>query len=141
MAQIILGYDGSDAADAALETAIELARKFGDKLVIAYADLPPGSRRGEEFRAHQEALRELGVEATLKAERRAVEAEVEHEAVLIPNTPVDALLALSEERDARFIVIGNHGEGRLLGALLGTLPHKLPARTQIPVVVVRVHDE
>ena len=37
MAQIILGYDGSDAADAALETAIELARKFGDKLVIAYA--------------------------------------------------------------------------------------------------------
>jgi nucleotide-binding universal stress UspA family protein len=109
--------------------------------VIAYADLPPERMRGEEFRVHQEALRELGVEATLKAERRAAEAEVEHETVLVPNTPVDALLALAEERDARFIVIGNHGEGRLLGALLGTLPYKLPSRTQIPVVVVRVHDE
>ncbi len=71
MADLVVGYDGSDASDAALETAIELARQFGDRLVIAYADLPPERRRGEEFKAHQEALRELGIEVTQRGRRAA----------------------------------------------------------------------
>ena len=34
---IVLGYDGSDCAHAALEAAIDLARSFGDRVVIARA--------------------------------------------------------------------------------------------------------
>jgi nucleotide-binding universal stress UspA family protein len=83
MADLVIGYDGSDASDAALDY-------------------------------------------------------VEREVVLVPNTPAEALVGLAEERDARFIVIGSHGEGRIIGALLGALPHKLPGRSLVPVVVARV---
>ena len=141
MADVVLGYDGSDASDAALETALELTRQFDDRLVIAYADLPPERRRGEEFRAHQEALRELGEETTAKAERRAAEAGVEQQTVLVPNAPAEALLGLARSGMAAFIVIGSHGEGRIIGAILGALPHKLPSRSPTPVVVVQALDE
>lgn len=106
--------------------------------MIAYADLPPDRLRGEEFKAHQEALRELGAEATGKADKRAAEAGVGREVVFVANKPAEALLGLAYERDARFIVIGTHGEGPIVGAILGSLPHKLPSRSPIPVVVVRV---
>ena len=35
MADLVVGYDGSDASDAALDTALELTRQFDDRLVIA----------------------------------------------------------------------------------------------------------
>jgi hypothetical protein len=34
---------------------------------------------------------------------------------LVPQRPVDALLALGDEHDARAIVVGTHGEGPLKG--------------------------
>ena len=78
---------------------------------------------------------------TQRAVERCVEAGVEREVVLVPNTPAEALIGLAEERNARFIVIGSHGEARIIGALLGTLPHKLPGRSLVPIVVARVPHE
>ena len=57
MATIVLGYDGSGCANCALREAIELCKRLGDKLVIAYAYEPPGRVAGEEFAEHREAFR------------------------------------------------------------------------------------
>ena len=64
------------------------------------------------------------------------EAEVELEVELVPQKPADALIALAEEREARMIVVGTHGEGPLASALLGSVPHKLLHRSRVPVLVV-----
>ena len=42
---------------AALDTALELAAAFGDRLIIAFGVAPPG--RDEEDAAHRQALAEL----------------------------------------------------------------------------------
>ena len=39
---LIVGYDDSDGARAALEAAIELSAYLGDRLVIAFGYEPPG---------------------------------------------------------------------------------------------------
>jgi nucleotide-binding universal stress UspA family protein len=116
--------------------ALELARGLGDRLVVVYADQPPDRLRGEEWHEHQRALHEIGEGVTTRAVDEAVEAGVEVEALIVPQRPVDALLAVATQRDARLIVVGTYGERPITGAILGSVPHKLLHRTTIPVLVV-----
>jgi nucleotide-binding universal stress UspA family protein len=132
---IVLGYDDSPGARAALETAVALAQQFGDKLVITYAVAPPG-RMGEEWKQHRAALEERGREATATALERALAAGVEGEVALVPERPSAAITDLAAERDARFVVVGTYGETPLRGAILGSTPHKLLHLSDRPVVVV-----
>jgi nucleotide-binding universal stress UspA family protein len=104
--------------------------------VIAFAYAPPERNVGEEYREHQEALRELGERWTAEALARAREAGVDVELELVPQKPAPALVALAETRSVRMIVVGTHGEGPLASALLGSVPHKLLQRSPVPVLVV-----
>ena len=53
-------------AKAALATAIDVASRFGERLVIVYGTEPPGAL-GEEHRSHEAALEQLGSETYLYA--------------------------------------------------------------------------
>jgi nucleotide-binding universal stress UspA family protein len=136
VADIVLGYDDSECSRAALMVALELARALGDRVVVAYAYAPPDSLRGEEYAAHRRALQEIGERATADALERARGSGVEIEVVHVPRKPADALVALTEDRSARLVVVGTHGEGPFTSALLGSIPHKLLHRSRVPVVVV-----
>ncbi len=135
---LIVGYDGSECAEAALETAIGLAKETGDRLVIAFGYEPGGY--GEEHAAHREEVRKFGERMTKPAMERTTEAGVEASLALIPERPVDALVALAAEHDARAIVVGTHGEHPIRGAILGSTPHKLLHVSEHPVLVVPVPE-
>lgn len=132
---LIVGYDDSDGARAALAAAIELASELGDRLVIAFGYEPPGEV-GEELTAARAAVRELGERVAHHALSRATAAGVEAELAVIDARPVDALLALAAERDARMIVVGSYGDSPLKGAILGSTPHKLLHLADRPVLAV-----
>jgi nucleotide-binding universal stress UspA family protein len=132
---IVLGYDDSAGSQAALGRAIEVAKQFGDRLVIGYGTEPPGSM-GEEFKEHRRALEEMGGRATAAALEQARSAGVEAEVALVSEKPAAALVSLAKEHDARFIVVGTYGESPLRGAMLGSTPHKLLHLSDVPVVVV-----
>lgn len=70
------------------------------------------------------------------AVERARQRGVEAEAVLLLQRPVDALIQLAAERDARMIAVGASGEGPIAGAILGSVPYKLLHRSTVPVLVV-----
>jgi nucleotide-binding universal stress UspA family protein len=131
---IVLGYDGSPGADAALETAVGLAARFDDRLVIAFGVTPPG--HGDEFKAHRDALREMAAGFTKEALGRANDAGVEAEAILVEKRSHEALIKAAEDNDARFIVVGSASESPIKGAILGSTPHKLLHVSETPVVVV-----
>jgi len=135
MGVIVVGYDHSDGSKLALRTAQELATQFSDRLVIAYG-YGASPRTGEELRAHNEALEELGREATDEGLANAREAGVDAEVALVADRPAAALLSLAERHDARFIVVGSYGESPLRSAILGSTPHKLLHLSERPVVVV-----
>lgn len=136
MPGIVLGYDGSRSARAALAVAVEQASAFGEQLTIVFADEPPGRSTGEEFREHRRALDEIADRAFSEAREAAEPAGVELETMLVHERPAVALETTARERDARLIVVGTYGEGPFRSAILGSTPHKLLHFSEVPVLCV-----
>jgi nucleotide-binding universal stress UspA family protein len=133
---IVVGVDGSGCSDCAMARAIEIAKGLGDTLIVAYGVEPPHRSVGDEWREARSALEEIGRPLVDSAVSRANEAGVTAVPVLVPKRPVEALLSLAAERDARMIVVGSASERPLTGIILGSVPHKLLHRSPVPVLVV-----
>jgi nucleotide-binding universal stress UspA family protein len=137
---VIVGYDGSDCAKAALRTALEVGRAYGEPVTIAFGyELSPV---GGELHDYHAALKDLAT-SRLNEARELVsgeDGEVEVEVVIVEQAPAHALAELATERDARVIVIGTRGESPLRGALLGSTAHKLLHIADRPVLVVPATD-
>jgi nucleotide-binding universal stress UspA family protein len=134
MADIVVGYDGSAGAQAALALALDAARALEDRVVVAFGFRDP--LVGGENADLIAALQELGRSRLAEAAARAREAGIEVEQVVIAEDPAHALADLAVQRQARLIVVGTRGEHPLRGALLGSTPHKLLQITRTPVLVV-----
>lgn len=135
MASIVLGYDGSACANAALAAAVESAKAYGDGIVVAFG--AGAHAAGEDDR--RELVRQMGgdwAEEALSAIRRQGVEDVE--SVVVDARPAEALLQVASERKARMIVVGTHGERPMTGAVLGSVPHKLLHLSKVPVLVVPV---
>jgi nucleotide-binding universal stress UspA family protein len=134
-AGLVVGYDGSECARAALDVALEMARGLGESVMLVFGYDPPGSM-GEEYLAHRETVRRQAEEATAEGAERARAAGVEADVMLISEPSVDALLSAAEQRDARAIVVGTYGEHPIKGAILGSTPYRLLHVAERPVLVV-----
>ena len=132
---IVLGYDESPGARRALATAINLARRLDESLVLVYAVAPPG-RTGEEFRSHMDALTDLGRAAAAHALRDAEAAGVNTVVELVEEKPAEGLLDVADRYDASLIVVGTWGETPIRSAMLGSTPHKLLHLSARPVLCV-----
>ena len=132
---VVLGYDESPGAQAALATAISVASRFGETLVLVYGAAPPGGL-GEEATAHRDALRELGRTVLGHALERATAAGVDTLVEVVDAKPAQALLDVAERHDATVIVVGTAGESPIRGAMLGSTPHKLLHLANRPVLCV-----
>jgi nucleotide-binding universal stress UspA family protein len=132
---IVLGYDESPGADRALATAMTLARKLQESLVVVYGAAPPG-RLGEEFTSHLDALEELGRAAVAHAIEETAAHGVQAEVEVLRSKPTEALIDAADRHDATMIVVGSYGESPMKGALLGSTPHRLLHLSSRPVLVV-----
>jgi nucleotide-binding universal stress UspA family protein len=133
---IVVGYDGSDCARAALNTAIEVAAAYEEKLIAAFGY--EVNVLGGNVPEYARALREVATKRLQEAQAIVAEAapEVELEAVIVERAPAEGLAELAKERDARVIVVGTRGEGPFRAALIGSTPHKLLQLADRPVLVV-----
>ena len=136
MGCVVLGYDDSLPAQAALQVAIEQAAVFGDELLIVFGDEPPGWTVGDEFHEHRRALEELGAKVVGDAAREAEEAGLKVETLLLPLKPATALDSVARDRGARLIVVGTYGESPFGSAILGSTPHRLLHVSSTPVLCV-----
>jgi nucleotide-binding universal stress UspA family protein len=136
MSEIVVGYDGSDGAKAALGKAVEFAKTLGDKVVIVFG-YAPGGYGGGEVPTHREAVKELGEKLTKEANEVVSAAGVDHEVELINERGAEALSDVASKRNARMIVVGSYGESPLAGAVLGRTAYKLVHVAERPVLVVR----
>ncbi len=135
MAEIVVGYDGTDTSKTTLREACRLAKELGDRIVIVFG-YAPGGYGGGEIPTHREAVEELGEKITAEAEQVATGLGVEATVEMLPLRPDHALLQAADEHDARMIVVGSYGEPPLRGVILGSTPHKLLHTADRPVLVV-----
>jgi nucleotide-binding universal stress UspA family protein len=131
---IVVGYDGSDTAKEAVRVAVEVAKAYGEKVIIAYGyELNPVAG---ELHDYHLALKDTATKRLNEATELAKTDGVEIEAVIVERSPAHGLVELADERDARVIVVGTRGESPIRGALLGSTPHKLLHLADRPVLVV-----
>ncbi|HUO73494.1 MAG TPA: universal stress protein [Solirubrobacteraceae bacterium] len=131
---IIVGYDGSDGAKAALRAALDVGKAYKEKVTIAFGyGVNPMAGEVQDYAA---ALRELAHKRVEEAAGIAAAEDGDVDAVLVEKSAAQALVDLADERDARLIVVGTHGESPIYGALIGSTPHKLLHISHRPVLVV-----
>jgi nucleotide-binding universal stress UspA family protein len=136
---IAVGTDGSDTASKAVDFAIEMAEKYGSRLVIAssYRPVPEDRLAKEQTDAPQEIQWSINpmedVEATLRrAEERAQERGVKTVSDARQGDPADVLCDIAEEHEADVLVVGNKGMHRkILGSVPNSVSHKAPCSVMI----------
>lgn len=131
---LVVGYDGSDCAKAALRLAAELAKMYGEELVISFAY--EVNRVAGEVGDYHHALEDLANTRLQEAAALVRDSGVAIEAVIMEEAPDRALIELADKRDARMIVVGTRGEAPLHAALIGSTPQKLLGTSERPVLVV-----
>lgn len=136
MGEMIIGYDGSDCAKAALAKAIELGKVSGDGIAVVFGYEPPSMRAGGPVGYQRDLIEQMGRERIAEAMATLEGTGVTATSVEIEELPADALIDVAEERGATMIVIGTRGESPVVGAILGSTAYKLLHRSTVPVLVV-----
>lgn len=138
MATLVVGYDGTDGARAALDEAVSLAADLDAGIHLVFAFSAP--RIGGELRDLDEAIAERGHAVLEHGEHQASAKGATVTTGFIKADPAEGLLQAADEKDARYIVVGSYGERPLTSALLGSTPTRLLHLSERPVLVVRAAE-
>jgi nucleotide-binding universal stress UspA family protein len=142
---IVVGVDGSRAAERALQWAAAEARLRGSDITVAYAYQHPvtaswsdgGSVVHPWMREAEDHARAAAEE--LVGRLAATVPDVEVQPVIAEGErPADLLVRLSG--DAELVVVGTRGHGAVAGMFLGSVSHQCVIRARCPVVVIPPED-
>lgn len=139
---VVVGVDGSAAARAALEWAVEDARRRGCRVDAVTAWHPDygfviGAVSAEVvISMSPEAMRAAAQEGLDKAVEGFEGVEVRP--VLVEADPRTALVEAS--KDAELLVVGNRGHSTIVEAILGSVSSYCVHHASCPVVVIRAPE-
>jgi nucleotide-binding universal stress UspA family protein len=140
MSTIVVATDGSPAAQAAVERALQEARRRNGTIEFVGAwTTPVNGALGaptymseDVFYATRDAMGEILAEAKGGAAEQGVQAGTH----LVAGDPAVEICRLAEERHADLIVMGSRGHGPLAAALLGSVAAHVVQHARCPVMVV-----
>jgi nucleotide-binding universal stress UspA family protein len=131
---IVAGFDGSPESRAAVANAEQRAGPLGTVVVVHVADsLPDWLGTPYYDRAVEEE--HLAARDLLDEIQESAHGEPAIEHAIVQGDAAEALIRVARTRDAREIVVGSRGLGRLR-AIVGSVSHRLLKRSDRPVVVV-----
>lgn len=142
MDRFLVGIDGSDCGDRALEAAARQARAADAELLICFViSWSPYSFATPEENAERHRRREEELQAarTKVLDPRVAELSaggLRVEGVARHGHPVKTLVRLAAERDADIIVVGRSGDTPLKTRIFGGTAAGLVQSAPVPVLVV-----
>jgi len=142
MDTILVATDGSQEGRAAVESAVELARDEGARLVCvrvaSVLDFGPREREGGTAASPTRVPRAEDDPVLTEALELADEAGVDAETELLVGYAPKQILRLAEDLDADLIVVGSRGLAGLKSRIVGSTSREVVAHADRPVLVVRV---
>ncbi|MFL5864128.1 MAG: universal stress protein [Solirubrobacteraceae bacterium] len=128
---IVVGTDGSETAERAVDRAGTLARALGVTVHVVSGYKASASQmaaRSDQDRTRAQQHVEL-------AQRRLAESGVTSETHIWAGNPAEALLTTADEQGAQMIVVGNRG---MTGArrMMGSVPNDISHRAKCSVLIV-----
>ena len=118
---VAVGTDGSETASKAVEFAIDLAKRYGARLVVISSYRPVS-----ETKVFKDLLS--------RAESHAHAAGLEVTTIATQGDPADVLVTQSAEQDAEVLVVGNKGMQR---RILGSVPNSVAHKADCSVMIVK----
>jgi len=159
MPHLLIAYDGSDLAKAAVRSAAELFPGSAALVVTVWepglgalvtlnadwdpvgaVSVPPDPELVSELdKAGEHHASVVAAEGARLA--RSLGLDAEPHAIPDEVHVADAIVDLAAERDAAAVVVGSHGISGLRSHLLGSTSRQVLARCRRPLVVVRAEED
>jgi nucleotide-binding universal stress UspA family protein len=135
--KILVGYDGSDAARKAFDTAVGLAAQYGAELYVLTVARPPEVADDVETEAviensrryHRRMLAELKASLTAKKIKTHFEVAVGH--------PAEQIIYHADRYAVDLIVVGDRGRSKFARLLLGSISKQVAEHAERAVMLVR----
>jgi nucleotide-binding universal stress UspA family protein len=140
---ILVPVDFSDPAAAALDAALELAKRFGARVRLLHVYpidttiYPYGMIISEEV---ERKLREAAQQKLEEWCERATAAGVDAEATVAPGAPAEAILRMARDLPADLVVMGTRGLSGLKHVMLGSVAERTVRLAPCPVLTLHGGD-
>jgi nucleotide-binding universal stress UspA family protein len=141
MQEIVLGFDGSECAERALDWAIDEAKLRGARLRVVTTWHVPALIYGAPgfvpvvATPLDEAARDWATRVARGAAERARDQGIEAESIAPEGQASDGLIDASKR--ASLLVVGSRGHGGFAGLLLGSVSQQCAHHSLCPLVIVR----
>ena len=142
--KVLIATDGSSVGDKAIEQGLEVAKRFGAKVLVIkvtemWSALDVAGRdalaRIETYeKAAAEAANEILGKARQAAEKAGVPCETMHVA---DRVPAEGIVGTADAQNCDLIVMGSHGRRGINKLLLGSQSQNVLAHTKKPVLIAR----
>jgi nucleotide-binding universal stress UspA family protein len=140
---VVVGTDGSETAERAVEHAARLAGAFGARLTVVTAYTPGQGVSPQELDAAPEDVRwrlvDAGGAEDLAGHAKAIAREAgvaDVRTFVAPGDPAGALIDAAESTLADVIVVGSKGMTGASRFVLGSVPNKVSHHAPCDVLIV-----
>jgi nucleotide-binding universal stress UspA family protein len=141
---VVVPLDGSQVAETALPSVVELAKRWDFQVLLVRAfELPAGAYYGSEsyLPNYAELLRSLGEEARVYLVSKADELKAQGvnnvAPVLLEGSGEEEIIKFARKEPESFIVMCTHGRSGVKRWMLGSVTEKVVRHSGVPVLVVR----
>lgn len=137
--RVLFPTDGSDAASAAAEHALELAETLDVPVhVLHVVDVTPGHASDAYAGVAMETLLTEGEEHVDAVRERAERAGVDVSTEVTEGTPAQTIVQTAQQGDV--VVMGTHGRTGLDRYLVGSTTENVVRTADVPVVTIPVRE-
>lgn len=137
--RILVAYDGSDGARAALKLGIGLASTLGAELcsISVEEHLPRYAASLSEVKAAKEDIDRYFETLTKHARDDAMLAGVEIETLVRQGHEVEAIVNVAREGAFDLLIIGYHGHSAIFDRVMGGTAHSIVRHAPCPVLLAK----
>lgn len=140
--KILVGYDGSDSAKAALQQAAIMAKEYHAQATAVWVrePLPRHSDLPGEFEAEREAADDYFKERCEEVVKVAKEHGIEIRCEMRAGHPAKTIVTLADEAGHDLVVVGHSDHSSLWGRLLGDTADRISDHAHCSVLIVKQHS-
>lgn len=145
MINIVLPVDFGESTDRLIDGAVKFAKETNGKIClihVAPADIgfAIGDMGFQYFpEVEQNEIKEELLQLN-RLQQRILAEKIDCEHLLKQGVAGDIILEYAREKNAGYIVMGSHGRSGIYDVFVGSLTKELTRRSQIPVLVIPIHQ-
>ena len=141
--RILVAVDGSPAAEKALESAIELAKKCSAELTILHVILqrlytvPPSEAGVVSPTVFVSEMQTEGENILRKAEEQATGRGINYQCKIMQGVPADEIVKFANSQAVDLVITGSRGLNEVRGFLFGSVSDKVCHHVKCPTLIIK----